>query len=116
MHLGERLNIHRSLIREESVTNQQSDRRLSRPWRSDERGQRAFVHFQFKIGHTAPACYGYYILPTYPSDLAAINFDRSGTTRIGAFIINHSFILPGLIGVLTSCVIGFLLAKMHGFV
>ncbi len=64
----------------------------------------------------APACYGYYILPTYPSDLAAINFDRSGTTRIGAFIINHSFILPGLIGVLTSCVIGFLLAKMHGFV
>ena len=32
---------------------------------------------------SAPACYGYYILPTYPSDLAAIQFDRSGTTRIG---------------------------------
>lgn len=47
---------------------------------------------------SAPACYGYYILPTYPSDLAAIQFDRSGTTHIGRFVINHSFILPGLIG------------------
>ncbi len=45
---------------------------------------------------SAPACYGYYILPTYPSDLAAIQFDRSGTTHIGRFVINHSFILPGV--------------------
>ncbi|MFC2502106.1 MAG: anaerobic C4-dicarboxylate transporter, partial [Haemophilus parainfluenzae] len=37
----------------------------------------------------AAACYGYYILPTYPSDLAAIQFDRSGTTHIGKFVINH---------------------------
>lgn len=44
---------------------------------------------------SAPACYGYYILPTYPSDLAAIQFDRSGTTHIGRFVINHSFILRG---------------------
>ncbi len=55
---------------------------------------------------SAPACYGYYILPTYPSDLAAIQFDRSGTTHIGRFVINHSFILPGLIGVGVSCVLG----------
>ncbi len=47
----------------------------------------------------AAACYGYYILPTYPSDLATIQFDRSGTTKIGKYVINHSFILPGLIGV-----------------
>lgn len=52
---------------------------------------------------SAPACYGYYILPTYPSDLAAIQFDRSGTTHIGRFVINHSFILPGLIGV--ACIV-----------
>lgn len=45
---------------------------------------------------SAPACYGYYILPTYPSDLAAIQFDRSGTTHIGRFVINHNFILPGV--------------------
>lgn len=64
----------------------------------------------------APACYGYYILPTYPSDLAAISFARSGTTKIGRFVINHSFILPGLIGVGVSCVFGYLLAAMYGYV
>jgi anaerobic C4-dicarboxylate transporter DcuB len=64
----------------------------------------------------AAASYGYYILPTYPSDLAAIQFDRSGTTRIGRFVVNHSFILPGLIGVSTSCLIGYLLAAGRGLV
>ena len=63
----------------------------------------------------APACYGYYILPTYPSDLAAIQFDRSGTTHIGRFVINHSFIFPGLIGVLTSCAMGFIFAHIYGY-
>lgn len=53
------------------------------------------------------ASYGYFILPTYPSDLAAIGFDRSGTTHIGKYVINHSFIIPGLICVFTSCVVGF---------
>ncbi|ACZ77453.1 anaerobic c4-dicarboxylate antiporter, Dcu family [Dickeya parazeae Ech586] len=64
---------------------------------------------------SAPACYGYYILPTYPSDLAAIQFDRSGTTHIGRFVINHSFILPGLIGVITSSVFGWVFAAMYGY-
>ncbi|MGO2347909.1 MAG: anaerobic C4-dicarboxylate transporter family protein, partial [Providencia sp.] len=64
---------------------------------------------------SAPACYGYYILPTYPSDLAAIQFDRSGTTRIGKYVINHSFILPGLIGVGVSCVFGWVFAAMYGY-
>ncbi|MBO1552284.1 anaerobic C4-dicarboxylate transporter [Yersinia pseudotuberculosis] len=56
-----------------------------------------------------PAAYGYFVLPTYPSDLACIGFDRSGTTKIGRFIINHSFIIPGLIGVICSCITGYLL-------
>ena len=64
----------------------------------------------------AAACYGYYILPTYPSDLAAIQFDRSGTTRIGKYVINHSFILPGLIGVITSCIFGYLMAVARGMI
>ena len=64
----------------------------------------------------AAACYGYYILPTYPSDLAAIQFDRSGTTHIGKYVINHSFIAPGLIGVSTSCVAGYLIAAARGMV
>ena len=57
-----------------------------------------------------PACYGYFFLPTYPSDLACIGFDRSGTTRIGKFVLNHSFMLPGLIGVICACSMSFVIA------
>ena len=64
----------------------------------------------------APACYGYYILPTYPSDLAAIQFDRSGTTKIGKYVVNHSFIAPGLIGVIVSCIFGWLIGIMLGYI
>ncbi len=62
------------------------------------------------------AAYGYYILPTYPSDLAAIEFDRSGTTKIGKYVINHSFIIPGLIGVWTATICGWFFAKMYGWI
>jgi anaerobic C4-dicarboxylate transporter DcuB len=64
----------------------------------------------------ASACYGYYILPTYPSDLAALTFDRSGTTHIGKFVINHSFILPGLIGVFTAVAVGWVLGMFYGYI
>ena len=64
----------------------------------------------------ATACYGYFILPTYPSDLAAIQFDRSGTTKIGKYVINHSFIIPGFIGVFSSCAVGWVLANIYGFI
>lgn len=83
----------------------------------------AFVPLALGIGVSpgvilafAPACYGYYILPTYPSDLAAIQFDRSGTTRIGKYVINHSFIIPGLLGVFTSCVFGYIFALIAGYI
>jgi anaerobic C4-dicarboxylate transporter DcuB len=56
------------------------------------------------------ASYGYFVLPTYPSDLACINFDRSGTTKIGKYVINHSFIIPGLIGISSGCVVGYFIA------
>lgn len=59
-----------------------------------------------------PAAYGYFILPTYASDLACIGFDRSGTTRIGRFVINHSFIIPGLIAVSTGCLVGWLIVEV----
>lgn len=54
-------------------------------------------------------------LPTYPSDLATIQFDISGTTRIGKFVINYSFIVPGLIGVSSSCVAGYFLVLAAGY-
>lgn len=58
------------------------------------------------------AVYGYWILPTYPSDLACIGFDTTGTTRIGKFVITHSFLIPGAMCVSTSCVVGYLLSEM----
>lgn len=61
------------------------------------------------------ACYGYYILPTYPSDLAALQFDRSGTCHIGKFVINHSFIIPGLVGVITATVVGAGIGYLYGW-
>ena len=64
----------------------------------------------------ATACYGYFILPTYPSDLAAVQFDRSGTTHIGKYVINNSFIIPGFIGVFSSCAVGWVLANLYGFI
>ncbi len=59
-----------------------------------------------------PACYAYFFFPFYPSDLAAINFDRSGTTQIGRFVLNHSFMMPGLIGVGTATTVGYFIAQV----
>ncbi len=58
------------------------------------------------------ACYGYFFLPTYPSDLACIGFDRSGTTKIGKYILNHSFMIPGLIIVISGCCVGYVVAHI----
>ena len=58
------------------------------------------------------ACYGYFFLPTYPSDLACIGFDRSGTTKIGKYILNYSFMIPGLIIVISGCGVGYIVAHI----
>ncbi|GAL15082.1 C4-dicarboxylate like transporter [Vibrio astriarenae] len=57
-----------------------------------------------------PACYAYFFFPFYPSDLAAISFDRSGTTQIGKYVLNHSFLLPGFIGVVTATGVGYVIS------
>ena len=59
-----------------------------------------------------PASYAYFFFAFYPSDLAAINFDRTGTTRIGKYLLNHSFMLPGLIGVSTSTVTAYMISRV----
>ncbi|MBO7562621.1 MAG: anaerobic C4-dicarboxylate transporter [Bacteroidales bacterium] len=56
-----------------------------------------------------PSVYGYFFIPNYPSDIATVNFDRSGTTVIGKYLLNHSFMIPGLISVAVSTIIGYLL-------
>ena len=58
-----------------------------------------------------PAVNGYFFLPTYATLLAAISFDQTGTTHIGKYILNHSFMLPGMVATVSSVAIGFLLAK-----
>jgi anaerobic C4-dicarboxylate transporter DcuA len=59
-----------------------------------------------------PSVNGYFFIPTYGSLIAAINFDRSGTTRIGAYIVNHSFMIPGLVATVVSVFVGLVLAKV----
>lgn len=59
-----------------------------------------------------PAVNGYFFLPTYGTILAAIQFDQTGTTRIGRFVLNHSFMIPGLVATISSVAIGFAIAAI----
>jgi len=59
-----------------------------------------------------PAVNGYFFLPTYATLLAAISFDQTGTTRIGKYVLNHSFMLPGMVATASSIVAGFFIAKI----
>jgi anaerobic C4-dicarboxylate transporter DcuA len=66
---------------------------------------------QFLIG-AFPSVNGYFFIPTYGTLIAAINFDLSGTTKIGRFIINHSFMIPGLVATGVAVFTGLLIAKV----
>ena len=59
-----------------------------------------------------PSVYGYFFIPNYPSDIATVNFDRSGTTVIGKYLLNHSFMMPGLICVIVSTIVGYLITNV----
>ena len=59
-----------------------------------------------------PAVNGYFFIPNYPTVVAAINFDRTGTTRIGKYILNHSFMMPGLVATFVAIGVGLLLIQL----
>jgi anaerobic C4-dicarboxylate transporter DcuA len=59
-----------------------------------------------------PSVNGYFFIPTYGSLIAAINFDLSGTTKIGKYVLNHSFMIPGIVATATAVTTGLLLAKV----
>lgn len=59
-----------------------------------------------------PAVNGYFFIPNYPTVVAAINFDRTGTTRIGKYILNHSFMMPGLVSTIVAIMVGLLLIQV----
>lgn len=80
---------------------------------------RAMLPLGIALGLPAPALIamfpsvnGYFFIPNYPTVIAAINFDRTGTTRIGKYLLNHSFMLPGLVCSITSVASGFLLSSV----
>ena len=56
-----------------------------------------------------PAVNGYFFIPNYPTVVAAINFDRTGTTRIGKYVLNHSFQLPGFVATIVAIMVGYLI-------
>lgn len=55
---------------------------------------------------------GLFILPTYPTLVAAVQMDDTGTTRIGKFVFNHPFFIPGTLGVALAVCFGFLLGSV----
>lgn len=59
-----------------------------------------------------PAVNGYFFIPNYPTVVAAINFDRTGTTRIGKYVLNHSFMMPGLVATVVAVATGILLVSL----
>lgn len=60
-----------------------------------------------------PSVYGYFFIPNYPSDIATVNFDRTGTTVIGKYLLNHSFMMPGLISVFVSTIVAYALSFVY---
>ncbi len=60
-----------------------------------------------------PAVNGYFFIPNYPTLVAAINFDRTGTTRIGKYILNHSFMMPGMVATVVAICTGLLLIQFY---
>ena len=61
---------------------------------------------------TLVAVNGYFFIPNYGPIIASIDFDTTGTTRIGRYIFNHSFMLPGLLSMVFSLALGLLFAQM----
>lgn len=60
-----------------------------------------------------PAVNGYFFIPNYPTIVAAINFDRTGTTRIGKYVLNHSFMMPGMVATVVAVAVGLLLVSIY---
>jgi len=59
-----------------------------------------------------PSVNGYFFLPTYATIVAAIQFDSTGTTGVGRWVLNHSFMRAGLVTSIVTVTVGLLLAKL----
>jgi anaerobic C4-dicarboxylate transporter-like protein len=68
----------------------------------------------FTLAALYPAANGIFFLPTYGTLLAAVSFDQTGTTKIGKYLLNHSFMLPGLVTIISTILSALLLSKILG--
>ena len=59
-----------------------------------------------------PTVNGYFFIPNYPTIVAAINFDRTGTTRIGKWVLNHSFMIPGIVATAVAICVGLMIIQL----
>ena len=66
----------------------------------------------FTLAALYPAANGIFFLPTYGTLLAAVSFDQTGTTKIGKYLLNHSFMLPGLVTISSTIIIALLLSRV----
>ena len=53
-----------------------------------------------------------FVIPTYPTLLGAVKMDDTGSTRIGKYIFNHAFLVPGILAIAFSVALGFLAASL----
>ncbi len=53
-----------------------------------------------------------FVLPTYPTLLGAVQMDDTGTTRIGKYVFNHAFFIPGVLAIVFSVAFGFVACKV----
>lgn len=59
-----------------------------------------------------PAAAGIFFIPSYPTIIAAINFDKTGTTKVGKYLLNHSFIIPGIVTTIVSVLVGYFISSI----
>ena len=53
-----------------------------------------------------PAVANYYLLPNYPTTVAAMEMDDTGSTRVGRIVLNHPFVLPGTVSIAVTVLLG----------
>lgn len=79
----------------------------------------AFMPLFVKLGLPAvallaayPAVANYYLLPNYPTTVAAMEMDDTGSTRVGRFVLDHPFVIPGTVSIIVTVILGYLIAPL----
>jgi anaerobic C4-dicarboxylate transporter len=59
-----------------------------------------------------PAVAGIFFIPSYPTIIAAINFDKTGSTKVGKYLLNHSFMIPGVTTAIVTVVVAYFISSV----